>query len=409
MKILFVASRFLYPPQYGDQVRGFHHLRILSRRHQIVLLTPCPDKTQKTVSLDALKPYCEQIHFVSVPTWRRYMHLLKLPFTKVPMQTIYVYDNCFQVKAQELLNSQTFDLIHVQTIRMALILKNLMSKVPAVLDFIDALSMNMAQRARRRLSPQMLVACWESRRIFEFECAMVKQYNQSVISSPIDREVIGDFTNLHVVPNGVDLEVHPFYLGKRDSAKIIFTGTMWYFPNIDAVVWFVKEVFPLVRKQIPKLRFLIVGARPVPIVRRLERVPGVVVTGFVPDIQDYLSRAIVAIAPMQSGSGMQFKVIEAMANGAPVVATPFALGGLEAVDGEHLLIARNAKDFASAIVRVIKDTQLRNYLTKNARKLVEEKYGWERTVETLESVYRVAIEKHENRQSALVDSKLKFQ
>jgi hypothetical protein len=247
LRLLFVASRFPSPPRYGDQVRGFHHLRLLARQHKIVLLSPPPDSSQAAAALKAVEPFCEQICLLSVPVWRRFLHLVKIPCTSIPFQTLYLYDDCFRAKAQELLRSQSFDLIHVQTVRMAPVINNLSVRVPAVMDFIDALSVNMSQRAQRRLSPQMLVADWESHLLCAYERALVRRYERLVISSPADRMAIGDFPNLHVVPNGVDLEAFPFFTGKRDPATIVFSGTMWYFPNVDAVVWFVAKVFSLVR------------------------------------------------------------------------------------------------------------------------------------------------------------------
>lgn len=394
MRILFVPSRFPYPPRYGDQVRGFHQLRILSRQHRIVLVSPCPESRDDTDAFKAVEPFCEQIKIIPTPVWRRLARLVKIPFSSLPLQTLYLFDARFRESVLGLLRDQAFDLMHVQTVRLAPVVEGLLPRVPIVLDLIDALSVNMAQRARRAPSPQTLIAGWEAKRIQNYERQLTQQYDQLVISSPLDRAAIGEYPNLHVVPNGVDLEAYPFVTDGRDAATIVFTGTMWYFPNVDAVTWFVKSVFPNVQKQVSKVRFFIVGARPAPAVQRLAHIPGVIVTGFVPSMQEFLSHATVSIAPMQSGSGMQFKVIEAMASGVPVVATPYALGGLEAVDGEHLLVARNADDFANALMRVLKDDRLRVRLTQNARKLVEQKYSWEQTVETLESVYRLAVEKH---------------
>lgn len=396
MRLLFVASRFPYPPRYGDQVRGFHQLQVLSRHHRIVLVSPPPDSHDNSDVFKAVEPFCEDIKTVYVPIWRRLARLARIPFTSLPLQTQYLFDARFRDCVARLLRDQLIDLVHVQTVRMAPVGERLLPRTPTVLDLIDALSVNMAQRAQRALSPQTLIAGWEARRIQNYERKLTSQYERLVISSALDRNAIGDFPNLHVVPNGVDLETHPFVTGKRDAATIVFTGTMWYFPNVDAVTWFVNRVFPIVRQQVTDARLFIVGARPVSSVQRLAHIPGVTVTGYVPSVQEYLSRAMVAIAPMQSGSGMQFKVIEAMACGVPVVATPYALGGLEAVDGEHLLIVRNAEAFANALVRLMKDAPLRYRLSKNARKLVEQKYSWERTVETLESVYSLAIEKHES-------------
>lgn len=394
MRILFIASRFPYPLRYGDQVRGFHHIRLLSRRHEIVLLSPPPDSTHDATGLKALEPYCEEICLISVPVWRRLLNLWVFPFTAIPLQALYLYDDAFRLKAQDLMRSRKFDLIHVQLARMAPVLDGLSPRVPAVLDFIDALSVNMAQRAQRKLSPQGLIAGWESRRLAAYERTLVKRYDRLVISSSTDRLAVGDYANLHVVPNGVDLGDHPFVVGGRLPAMIVFTGTMSYFPNVDAVVWFVQQVLPLVRSKIPEVQFYIVGTRPSSVVRQLARVPGVTVTGSVPSVQEFLSRATIAIAPMQNGSGMQFKVIEAMANGAPFVATPFAMGGLEAIDSEHLLVSKNADAFAKNIVKLLRFPELRLQLSHNARRLVEARYSWEKTVEALESVYQVAVEGH---------------
>jgi glycosyltransferase involved in cell wall biosynthesis len=166
---------------------------------------------------------------------------------------------------------------------------------------------------------------------------------------------------------------------------------MWYFPNVEAARWFVERVLPLVRREEPKVKLSIVGARPVPSVQRLAAVSGVDVTGFVPRLRDHLARAAVAVAPMRSGSGMQFKVIEAMAMGTPVVATPFALGGLKAIDGKHLLVAESAEAFAAKLVLLLRDQVLQRRLSHHAGRLVEDNYTWERTVEALERVYSLAL------------------
>jgi polysaccharide biosynthesis protein PslH len=390
MRLLFVASRFPYPPRYGDQVRGFHHLRILSRRHQIALVSPPPEAGGKE-ALAAVEPFCDQMHLVRSSVGRGLLRLMRAPLTSLPFQTLYFCDPHLRRQVLTLLRAQRFDLLHVQMVRMAPVAHNLDAQIPMVLDFIDALSVNMAHRARRGFTPQALVAGWESQRIQSYERRLVQRYDQLVISSPLDRKAIGEFNNLHVVPNGVDLEVYPFVRDGRETATLVFTGTMWYFPNVDAASWFVTSVLPLVCRQVSETRILVVGTRPAPAVQRLACPPHVIVTGHVPSVQDYLARATIAVAPMQSGSGMQFKVIEAMASGAPVVATPYALGGLEAVDGEHLLVAHDAESFAECVVRLLRNPELRLQLAMNARKLVEEKYAWEQTVAKLEAVYDLAV------------------
>lgn len=388
MKLLFVASRFPYPPIQGDRARGYHHLRILSRQHNITLVTPPPGKNQKD-DLNAIHPLCERIEVVPTSLWRKLWRLSQAPFTSLPLQTLYVFDARIREKVQKLLEKETFDVIHVQLVRMAPI-ADYVGDMPKVLDFIDALSLNMARRSRREHGFLAWLMNKEAQRVHHYEQALIRQYDQLLVSSPVDRDVIGDYDNIHVIPNGVNIADFPFIENRREPGKIVFTGRMGYFPNADAAIWFTEQVLPLIRQQMPQAQFFIVGADPTPEVRTLAQQPGVFVTGYVADLPDYLHRATVAVAPLRAGSGMQFKVIEAMCCGTPVVATPYALGGIEAVHGQNLLIAEDAKSFAEQVVRLLNDKALQHSLAYNARRLVEEKYTWERTVTMLENVYCLA-------------------
>jgi sugar transferase (PEP-CTERM/EpsH1 system associated) len=396
MRILFIASRFPYPPRYGDQVRGYHQIRLLSRGHKIILISPPPAAGERASAITAMEAFCEEIHLVQISSFRRCLNLLQIPFSSVPFQTMYFYDKAFKIKVEELVNVIHCDLLYVQLVRMGPAALNISKSIPTVLDFIDALSVNMAQRAKRQFSIQKLIAGAESQRLASYERSLMSCYTHAVISSPTDRAAIGNFQNLHVVPNGVDIDSHRFIATGRSGNMIVFTGAMSYFPNVDAVTWFVREVFPLIRSKVPDVQFYIVGSRPTRAVRRMVREPGVYVTGHVSSIQEYLARATIAIAPMRNGSGMQFKVIEAMANGVPFVATPFAMGGLEARNGEHLLIETDAKSFCNCILRLLGSGRLRQQLAINARKLVEQKYSWPITVNTLEGIFAKAVANKES-------------
>jgi sugar transferase (PEP-CTERM/EpsH1 system associated) len=192
------------------------------------------------------------------------------------------------------------------------------------------------------------------------------------------------------VENGVDLtrlspeHVFPSPFA-RDSAVIVFTGAMDYKPNIDAVVWFAREVFPSVRRKHPRAEFWVVGANPSAAVRRLSAQRGVNVTGRVPDIRPYLSVAVCAVAPLHIARGVQNKVLEAMAMGKPVVATPAALEGLSAVSGHEVLMARNAGEFISLVSEVLSGNRSQIGLAARAR--VEADYQWERNLSVLDRIF----------------------
>jgi len=296
-----------------------------------------------------------------------------------------------QKQVQCLLQETTFNLVHVQLARMAPVADGLGS-VPKVLDFIDAVSLNMRRRAIQERGPVRWLFHFEAQRMARYEQKLILSFDQQVVSSPLDKRAIGAYESLHVIPNGVEAGDFPYNEGEREDNLIVFTGRMGYFPNADAAVYFATQVFPLILRKEPDARFLIIGADPSRRVRRLARLPGVEVTGYVHRIQDYLVRASVAVAPMQAGSGIQNKVLEAMASGTPVVATPNALGGIEAQDGKHVLVARDTEGLAEQVVQLLRDPSLRPRLANNARRLMEDKYTWERSLAMLEEVYRLVIE-----------------
>lgn len=395
MKILFIASRFPYPPIQGDRVRGYHFLRLLSRSHNITLVTPVSGLVDSQAQ-QIVTQLCERWVPVRVSQWQAVAHLGRFPFSALPLQTLYFCPPVIQKCVQTLVQEEPFDLIHVQLARMAPVADGL-GGVPKVIDFIDALSLNMRRRAVRERWPMKWLFHLEARRMARYERGLVSCFDRQIVSSPLDKEAIGAYESLHVIPNGVAIEDFPYSEDGRENNLIVFTGRMGYFPNAEAAFYFVTQVFPLIRRQVQDARFLIVGADPPHRVRKLAKPPGIEVTGYVPRIQDYLAQATVAVAPIQAGTGIQNKVLEAMATGAPVVATPYALGGIEAVDGEHLLVAEDAEGLAEQVVRLLRDPALRRRLARNARRLVEEKYTWERSVAMLEKVYQLAVERRKGR------------
>jgi glycosyltransferase involved in cell wall biosynthesis len=196
---------------------------------------------------------------------------------------------------------------------------------------------------------------------------------------------------VHINANGVDLQRFQFTPDGHQGKTLVFTGNMSYFPNVNAVTWFANEVFPLIKAAVPDVRFFVVGTNPHPTIQALaQRDPAITVTGHVQNMQDYLATATIAVVPMRAGSGMQFKVIEAMACGTPVIVTPYALGGIDVAHEQHLLVAATANEFATQVTRLLQDADLRLRLAHAARQLVVDNYTWERVVSDLEMVYQQA-------------------
>jgi glycosyltransferase involved in cell wall biosynthesis len=191
---------------------------------------------------------------------------------------------------------------------------------------------------------------------------------------------------VEVVRNGVDLDRFQAVAREMDPHHLVFTGVMNYLPNVDGVDWFCRDVFPRVRSQVPDATFTICGSAPEPKVRALAKLPGVTVTGAVPDVGPYLARASVAVVPVRIARGVQNKLLEAMAAGLPTVTTTAAWGGVEAEDGRDLFVADDPTAFAGAVVRLFNDRQLRDRVGQSARAAVAANYGWDRTLERLDDI-----------------------
>jgi len=390
MKILFIASRFPYPPIQGDRLRAYQHLRYLARYHSITLLAPIRHKN-KLAGVEVLSHLCERVEVVLCPIGQSVLNLLRGFANPLPFQTLFFYQPKIRHRLEQLLEKGQFDVIHVQLVRMAPVAIG--KKVPRVLDLIDSLSLNMLRRSRYEPFPLSKLTHIESRRVYDYEQALIKQYDYLTVSSMADKKYIGNYDNLLVVPSGVDVNAFPFVdLKNREPNTIIFTGRLKYFPNAEAVRYFVDEIFPIVQKELPDTRFLIVGAEPPRWMRELGRKhPGIRLIGDVPDIHTYLSRASVAVAPLRTGSGFPTKIAEAMASGTPVVATPQVLEAMEVQEDFHLLIGENAESFAEKVVLLLQARELAARLANNARRLVEEKYTWEQSALKMEQVYQMAM------------------
>jgi glycosyltransferase involved in cell wall biosynthesis len=255
------------------------------------------------------------------------------------------------------------------------------------MDLVDSLSLNMERRFLRDRGPARWAAWAEWKAMARYERKIAATWDHVTVVSPVDRQAIGDFPHLTLNPNGVDLAQFPFSPGGRDAATVVFTGNLGYFPNVDAVTWFSREVFPQVRRRVPSALFRAAGARPSAAIRAIDGEDGFRLERDVDRIEAVLSGATVAVAPMRAGSGQLLKILEAMASGVPVVATPLAAAAFDFAPGRELLVAEEPAEFASAVARLLEDPGEAKAIAFRARRAVEERYGWERFVADLERIY----------------------
>lgn len=385
MRILFVAARFPSPARQGFQVRAHHQIRLLAPHHRITLVAFAPHEPSREARAD-LGRHCEEI--VTVPLGRAEMlaGLARGMLNDRPLQTALYETPAMRRVVQRLLAERRHDVVHVQLARMARHVED--ATLPVVVDLVDALSLNMERRAARDQGPARFAAALEAKRLRRYEQRLCRTFAHATVVSPVDRAAIGDFPNLSINPNGVDLACFPFALGGRDPDRVAFTGNLGYFPNVDAIEWFVREALPRIRHRRPGTTFVAAGTRPHRRIRALASdAAGVSLQVDVPDVGAVLASSTVAVAPMHAGSGQPLKILEAMACGTPVVATTLAASGLDAEPGRHLLVGDDPESFAAAVVRALDDADLQRTIAVGARRLVEERYVWERSVAALETIY----------------------
>lgn len=401
MRILFITPRFPYPPLRGYQLRAHHQLRLLNVNHQVTLV--CFSGADESPETEKAKQYCCEVIAVPYRPATMIASLCAGFLRGRPIQSAFHETSAMRRVIARVLSERRHDLVHVQLSRMAGLLEET-TPIPRVIDFVDALSLNLQRRAAYDRVPINLVARAEASRQLRYEREVCRTWDRAMVVSAVDRAAIGDFPNLGVNPSGVDLEAFPYRGEGREESTIVFSGNLGYFSNIDAISWFAREIFPRIVSAAPDAKLQIVGARPSRNVRALARLdPRIRITGMVDLLQPYLQRCGVAIAPMRAGSGQLFKMLEAMASGAPLVATSRAAEATGAESGRHLLVANDAESFAASVLHLIHERALAASVAQAARQLVESRYRWESSVAELEESYRLAT-KGRNRadQSAAV-------
>jgi len=399
MKILYLSLRFPYPPHSGDKIRTYNILKHLSQRHDISFVS-FVQSPQEASCTGYLREYCDQVKTVEFSKLRAYGNCLLYFSFAEPFQVGYWHSQEMQQQVDEMMDRNSFDIIHVQFFRMAQYVTKYTRRstgrdaCATVLDSGDSFSLNLNRRSRldRGLSWPLLKV--EANRVRMYETEITQWFDQVTMVSSLDRDYllsINGSAPMSVVPMGVDLEYYQPsdpQAGMPVPPNLLFTGTIRYFPNKDAVLYFCNEILPLVKNAVPSAKFYVVGNHPPKKISKLMSGRDVIVTGRVEDVRPYFARSAVFVCPLRSGSGMQTKILEAMAMGVPVVTTSMGAEAFEeAIAGRDIIIADDARKFAAEIICLLKDKELRQSVAQNARELVQRKYGWSSVVKRLDMIY----------------------
>lgn len=388
MRVMFLTPRLPYPPNRGGEITVYNFLRVLSRVHELSLVSFYDDAHELSYRSE-LERFCRDVEMVRRPGKFALRVLVRTGCGRRSYAVERHASPAFAAAVRRSVARLPPDVVQVETFMMGQYL-NETSGVASVLDMH-----NVTWRVWDR---QADVTSWWLRPAVRLQAARMRRDEIEVcravdVVAPVsdaDRAelhaVAGDGIRCTVVRPGVDCELLTPPARVERGPEVLFVGSMSYVPNIDAVEFFCAEILPRVAAVVPDVRLTIVGANPPPAVQRLAG-PRVTVTGFVPDVRPYYAGALAVVVPLRVGGGIRMKILEGMALGAAMVSTTIGAEGLGLADGRDLLMADTADAFAEAVVRLIRDPALRAALGVQGRQTAVERFSWDAAGRTLTGIY----------------------
>jgi sugar transferase (PEP-CTERM/EpsH1 system associated) len=404
MRILFLTPQLPYPPEKGTALRNWGLISGLSTQHEIAVLSFL-DPGQSNEIADLLADACciETVEPIARTPGERLRGMLT---TRRPDMALRLAADAYGGRLAEWLASESFDVLQIEGIELAPYL-DVVDEVCGGSDtadrplvVFDDHNCEYMLQERAFLTDLNSPARWPAaaysfvqwRRLRRYEAQVCRRADRVLAVSQADARALSRLIpglDVTVIPNGIDTRVYrpgAVEPGAVDHS-LVFTGTMDFRPNVDAVLWFWKEVWPLIRAEVPDAHFTVVGQRPHRRLDPLKEDRSVTLTGWVEDVRPYIADATVYVAPLRMGGGTRLKLLEAMAMRKPVVATSLGAEGYPITDGRELILADTPAGFAQAVVSLLNAPARRAELGRTARAFVERRYDWRVIVPALEQVY----------------------
>ena len=381
MKILFVTSRFPWPLDKGDKLRAFNQIRYLSLKHEIILFSISNEQIGPGC-IKALEPYCKKIKIVPLTPIMILANIIRHIFSHLPFQCIYFYNKRIGKLLEQFYRVEQPEKIVLQLIRTTEY-ATLFKKSNVLIDLMDCFSYHYFLRSKS----SSFVSSWfynhEYRRIKKYEMGILKKFRDIIIISEKDKSLLpGNKTHVHVIGNGVDI---PSTQIKDKNTDLLFLGNLGYTPNIDAATFILNEILPLLIITDPQISITIAG---IDAKKKLgmPAIKNIVILENLQETINVFNDARIFVAPMFLSTGIQNKILEAMAYELPVVTTPNAADALGAVNGKHLLTAVSALEFAIQIRRILYEPGLSEALALNAKGFVTEHCNWKKHIKLIDNI-----------------------
>jgi len=397
MNLLFLSTRSPYPLISGHSLRTYHILKGAAQKHNVTFVTfvQLPEHELKKENLDHLRSFCKAVYPFQIPADLSRITLAKMIFLNLFSSLPFVaqkYDApLMRQKIREIIQKEHIDLVHVDLLPLTAYI-NEFENLPKILVNHNVESIRLYRWFRTEPNPVKKVYLglqWLKLR--SFERSAMNKFDGCVVVSEIDKELLlkmGVKSKLFVVPNGTNTKFFKPNNGKVIENSVLWIGHMDVHTNKDAVLFFWKEIYPILRRKYPKVMMTFVGTAPPKEIADAAKKDGQVkATGFVDDIRPYIDEAAVMVVPIRIGSGTRLKILDAMAMGKAIVSTSVGCEGINVNDGKDILIADEPEDFAGKTIELLKNANKRVNLEKNATELAKT-YDWELITQRQEAVYQ---------------------
>ncbi len=374
-RVVVILSRIPFPLDKGDKLRAWHQLKTLCTEFEVLLICLNENGTPTPRQEKGLKELNCQIEILPLSKIRRGVQLFRALFNGDPFQVAYFYQKPAVKRVRQLIEGFLPKHIYCQLVRTAKYAEAF-GVVPSTLDYMDALSAGMTRRYVESKRLYKFLFKTEADRLHRYEHQCFSMFNNKIIITKNDLNLIDhpDHNEIKIIANGVDFD---FFNTPREPLPhtVLFTGNMSYPPNIKAAVFLVREVLPHILQHYPKMKLILAGANPASEVKCLAS-KNVEVTGWVNDMRMQYSRAHVFAAPMFIGTGLQNKLLEAMAMKVPVITTSLANDALKAKHREEVVIADTAMEMGEAIVELFENQDFTDKVAEAGQAFVINKYSW---------------------------------
>jgi polysaccharide biosynthesis protein PslH len=399
MKILYVCHRFPFPPRRGGKIRPYNMIRHLSASGHEVTVASIVRSPEEATEGRGLGRYCTGYEMAEVSKPVQVMRMVARLPTPTPSSMGYFYSPVLARRVQTLLARAPTDLIFVHCSSVAQYVAG-MSGIPKILDFGDMDSQKWLEYAGYKGFPLSAGYWLEGKKLEREEKRLARLFDMCTATTLAEWQTLEQYGTGVVTdwfPNGVDAAYFSPGDEAYDANRICFVGRMDYYPNQQCMIDFCENVLPLLRRRRPGVKLVIVGADPSPAVMKLAELPGVTVTGSVPDVRPYVRQSALMVAPLNIARGTQNKILEAMALGVPVVTSRVAAGGVDAIPGQHFLVASTPVEYATAILRILDSEDERARLAIAGRARMLSHHDWGRSMRRLDEVIERCLSRHHAR------------